>query len=616
MAWDTRAEEQGGQRWFHVYGDQGISHSDSLHWTGREQNWNYMCAECHSTKLEKNYDPDSDTFDTTWSEINVACEACHGPGSQHAQDPVVPLVVDLDDTGASLWQMNPETGIAERSEALNGLQVQPEACGRCHSRRGLITTQYEYGLPLADTHLPSLLEDGLYFADGQIRDEVYVYGSFLQSRMYQAGVTCSDCHDSHSGSLKTKGQVSDVCAACHLASKYASGEHHHHADADVACVDCHMPARTYMGVDPRRDHSFRVPSPALTIKTGSPNACTNCHSGRSDEWAAQAVEAWYGGSGDEQIHFAEAIHAGRSGDPSANSKLIGVIDDESEAGIVRATALSLLAPPFSDAVAAVIRDQIPASDPLIRIAALRALEGISPEYRGQWAAPLLGDPVRAVRIQAANTLSLARASLRQADQERFRAAEQEYIDAQLAIAERPEADINLGNLYAERGDVLEAEQSYLLALRKEPQAVAARVNLADLYRQLRRDGDAERALREGLVLDGGSAALHHALGLTLVRSGQAEDALEALGRAAGLNAANARYVYVYAVALNSLDESDRAIGVLENARAQFPGNYDIAWALATMYRDVGRTDEARAVAERLLEQIPNDRNARALLDAL
>ncbi len=616
LAWDSRPSEYGGQRWFHIYDDEIIGHTDPLHWSGREQNWNYMCAECHSTDLQKNYAQDSDSFNTRWAEINVACEACHGPGSRHVDDTETGFEVDLNDSRDASWIMNTATGIAERSSTPTSRASQPEACGRCHARRGVITADYEYGKPLTDTHRPALLEERLYYADGQIQDEVYVYGSFLQSKMYRAGVTCSDCHDPHTAGLKTSGKVSEVCSTCHLPSKFAAAEHHHHPADEVECVDCHMPSRTYMVVDPRRDHSFRVPRPALTIKTGSPNACSTCHGDKDAGWAANALETWYGETSGGPAHFAEAIHAGREGEAGANAALVDVAGDDQNAGIVRATALTLLAAPFDDDAAAAIKRELSSDDPLIRIGALRALEGIEPEYRAQWAAPLLSDPIRAVRIQAVEALSPARATLRQSDRNRFRVAELEYIEAQEAIAERPEAHINLGNLYVEDGQSAKAEESYLMALRMEPRAVAARANLADLYRQTQRDADAEQLLRNGLKLDDGNAALHHVLGLVLVRADKPDDALGELALAAELDSENARYVYVYAVALNSLGESKRAIDVLLGARNAFPSDYDIAWALVTMYRDLGQADEARTAAEKLLLLFPDDQNSRRLLDTL
>jgi tetratricopeptide (TPR) repeat protein len=302
--------------------------------------------------------------------------------------------------------------------------------------------------------------------------------------------------------------------------------------------------------------------------------------------------------------------------PGANAALIELVDDDNNSGIVKATALTLFAAPFSEDVANVIRRELESENALIRIAALRAVEQFEPEFRPDMAASLLDDPVRAVRLQSVTTLSPAQASMRQVYRERFDAAKLEFIDAQLVNAERPESHINLGNLYAAGGETEKAEQSYLLALGMEPHAVPARINLADLYRQLQRDVDAEQLLRDGIALDEDSAVLHHSLGMVLVRSEQPATALTELARAVELDSGNRRYTYVYAIALNSYGDRIEAIAVLETARKLFPGDFDIAWALATMYRDAGRTADAKAEANRLLGLYPGHQRVRMLLDSL
>jgi hypothetical protein len=420
FAWDSRAAADGGQRWFHVYGDDYIAPGDELHWTGRQHNWNYMCAECHSTDLQVNYDSAGDSFATTFSEINVGCEACHGPASVHVAEATAGelssrkgLRVDLDDHGRAVWQMNVQTGIAERSELAMRQSKQPEACGRCHSRRGVITSDYEYGVPLADTHRPSLLNSPLYFDDGQILEEVYVYGSFVQSRMYQAGVTCSDCHNPHSLQLHTGPEPSDVCAQCHLPSKFAVTEHHQHAQDEVACVDCHMPERNYMQVDPRRDHSFRIPRPHLSVSTNSPNACSNCHEDRDAAWLAAAATDWWGPA---DSHFATAFAAARDG--AGNAALLSVINDADLPGINRATAMAAISSPPSEADAIAIRDNINNPDPLVRMAAVGAALILPPETRLQMISWLLPVDLRRrsrsatssrhseIRIRRCNTIAL------------------------------------------------------------------------------------------------------------------------------------------------------------------------------------------------------------------
>ena len=299
IAWDSRPKDQGGQRWFQLYPGQQLKPGDPLHWTGRDQTWNYQCADCHSTDLQKNFNLAADTYATTWTDLDVACEACHGPGSRHvawtkaqAAGGSYPPGTDaarmgltnwLKPTDTGHWEMNPETGIARRTEKLASTEL--ETCAACHSRRKVIAKSPRPGEPFLDGYLPALLEPGLYHADGQIDGEVYEYGSFLQSRMHAAGVTCSNCHDPHSAKLRAEGN--GLCAQCHLPARFDAREHHHHepGSAGAQCVNCHMPTKTYMVVDARRDHSIRVPRPDLSISLGTPNACSQCHGDRPARWA-------------------------------------------------------------------------------------------------------------------------------------------------------------------------------------------------------------------------------------------------------------------------------------------------------------------------------------------
>jgi len=233
IAWDSRPKAAGGQRWFHLYPRQAIKAGDPLHWTGIGQNWNFMCSECHSTNLRKGYDAQRGEFRTTWSEINVACEACHGPGSQHvawakagAGGADKGLGIALDERWGVTWTQDAASGKPRRSAPRTSVR-EIETCARCHARAGRLADDYVHGKPLLDTHRPALLEGELYWIDGQMRDEVYNWGSFLQSRMHAAGVTCSDCHDPHSLKLRAPGNA--VCAQCHVPAQYDVAAHTHHA---------------------------------------------------------------------------------------------------------------------------------------------------------------------------------------------------------------------------------------------------------------------------------------------------------------------------------------------------------------------------------------------------
>lgn len=616
FAWDTRPETDGGQRWFHVYGDEPIVPGDELHWTGRQQNWNYMCAECHSTNLNVNYDQGTDTFATSWSEMNVGCEACHGPASVHVAEAQSDdfssrkgLRLELDDHGRAVWQMNAQTGIAERSELAMQQSRQAEACGRCHSRRGVVSTDYEYGVPLAETHRPALLNSPLYFDDGQIREEVYVYGSFIQSRMYQAGVSCSDCHNPHSLKLVTGAEPSDVCSQCHLPTRFASTEHHQHAPNQVACVDCHMPARDYMQVDPRRDHSFRVPRPDLSVSSNAPNVCTTCHADREAEWAAIAAHDWWG---DVEPHFATTFAAARSG--AGNAGLNNVIADRELPGIVRATALATMSGPPGEADATSIEGGTSDPDPLVRMAAIATAQILPPETQLQLLSPLLRDRIRSVRIEAARVLAPLYEYL--SSNSGFTAAADEFRDAQLAVASRPEAHVALGDFESSMGNPDTAIEHYAFALAMDPAYAYSRLNYADGLRRFGDESGAEKLLRDGLVLDSDNAELRHSLGLLLVRTERSDEGLAELRQASALAPGNARFAYVAGIALHSLGHTDDALRVLRNAHETFTGDFDIAWALATMLRDNGDTAGARKVAGELARQRPGDANVKALLGSL
>lgn len=621
--WDSRPVSEGGQRWFHMYPDEYIAPDDILHWTGMQQNWNYMCAECHSTNLKMGFDAGTNTFNTTWSEINVGCEGCHGPSSTHIElvneDPsnsAKGFEVSLDDHGSTSWIMNPETGIAKRSEARMQPQQQPEACGRCHSRRGVMTPEYEYGEPLAHTHMPAVLEENLYFPDGQILDEVYVYGSFIQSKMYQAGVTCSDCHNPHSAELVGGDNPNEVCAQCHMRTKFAAVEHAAHVPEQAGCVDCHMTSQTYMVVDDRRDHSFRIPRPDLTESVGAPNACNACHADHDATWAAAAISEWQGPDAPPpKSHFATALFASRQG--FANAELLELIANSENPGIARATAVSALAQPFGNVEYQVLQSELGNPDPLIRIAALRQVRSLPSEVRMRLqGAKLLGDPVRSVRIEAAATYAGMSDLLPIEEARAWSKAEAEFRTAYESIANRPEALTALATFEFDEQNIDKAVELYEQALRVEPRAVMARANLADMMRRLGEERRAEEILRQGLALDPGSAALHHALGLSLVRSGESESALVELRTAAEIAPDNARHAYVLGIALNSLGKPAEAIQVLRQAQDRFDRNFDIAMALATMLRDKGDQAAALDIAYTLARRHPADQNVLGLLRSL
>jgi Tfp pilus assembly protein PilF len=629
VAWDSRSKQQEGQRWFDLYPDQKITPADPLHWTGRNQTWNYMCADCHSTNLRKNYDLAKDSYATTWSDLDVSCESCHGPGSNHvawaearkkgtykSSDGANGLVVDLKPGKGSWAVSNPDVGTMHwKGDARSHNEI--NTCAPCHARRHPITADYQPGQPFLDAYVPSLLEEGVYYPDGQILEEDYEWGSFVQSKMYHEGVTCSDCHDPHTAKLPPI-SLNAVCGKCHAAAKFDSPQHHHHqaGSAGALCVNCHMPTKTYMVVDVRRDHSFRVPRPDFSVAYGTPNACNQCHKDKSNGWAVDAVVKWYGPNRRQEAHFVEAINAGRRGLPNAERALTALIQDSAKPAIARATALSLLPAYLTPASMPAVQGALADSDAQVRSQAVRSLEPLSPQERAHLAAPLLTDPSLAVRIEAARLLAGTPSGLSDAQKTALDRDIAELIAAEMVSAERPESHMNLALVYAQMGRNGAAESELKTALRLDPKFVPAMVNLADLYREQQRDNEGQQWLEKAMAAEPNAAEPVYALGLLKIRQKQYSEALPLLAKAAALQPSNARYSYVYAVALQSSGQVNQAIGILQRAHEGRPADRQILNALIAFERDNGNIPAATVYAQQLVELIPDDPGARATLQEL
>lgn len=616
IAWDAPRK-----RWFDLLPDEKTPPGDVLHWTGRYQTANTMCLVCHVTRFEKRYDPATDTFASRWAEVNVSCQACHGPGDRHVR-----YETSLRGAGTPMETSPKEPhGLTVDIRGADARR-RTELCAPCHSRRSELVASPAPGEPMLDAFLPSLLVRGLYHADGQQLQEVYVDASFRQSRMFERGVTCTNCHNAHTGKLKLAGNA--VCLQCHkpdpnpsfpsAAGNFDSPAHHFHKQEGrgASCVGCHMPRTAYMGIQERPDHSIRVPRPDVSAKIGTPDACTMCHAGKKAQWAADAVSKWYGPARKQGAHYGEAFAAARSGHRSGNEAVAELIDNPLVPGVVRATALVELAQdPVTGAEKRILATRD--GDPERRAAAAESLSGLSPEKRIQALVPLLTDPIRAVRLAAARSLSsVPEGQLDAGARTAFDAALAEYVEAQKVALDMPGAHFNLAAVYEDTGKRELAEQYYLSALRIDPDFTPARANLARFYNAASRNDDAMRVLAEGLKRLPQLGELQYSLGLLLAEEKRMKEATEALARAAKLLPDRASVQYNYGLALDQMGQSGPAEAALLRAQRLDQDDPSIPYALAVFYARKGKKARAIEWAERLRVLRPGDPQVAGLIASL
>jgi tetratricopeptide (TPR) repeat protein len=618
IAWDVKEK-----KWYHLYPEMPIDPNDWLYWTNAGQNWNGMCAECHSTNLKKNYDIPSDTYQTTWSEINVSCEACHGPGSRHVQWAELPDMA------------RPQTANYELVVKAKGMGVrqQVELCAPCHSRRAILG-DYTHAEPdLLDSMLPSLLTPDLYFTDGQILEEVYVYGSFTQSKMYRQNVRCSDCHDVHS--IKKVKEGNALCLQCHRAGIYDTKAHHFHkhegekgdpiksADGKVLfdvgtgaeCVQCHMPGRDYMVIDYRPDHSLRIPRPDLSIELGTPNACNRCHRDKTNQWSDEYITRWYGPG--RRAHYGSIIDDGRKQFPKAQKDLIKLAADLLYPVIVRATALSLLSTYPGEETGRAYELALMDEEALIRRTAVDYVRVPDPKRQTALLASMLYDPVKAVRIEAARRLTeISDPPLDSKQRKVFQAALDDYQKAMGYSADFAFGRYNLANLFVALKQPQKAIENFRAAIKIDNFFYPAKVNLAMLYNQMGRNKEAEELLRAVVTAQPALYEVQYSLGLLLAEEKQYEQAARYLAAAAKGLPNRSRIHYNLGKLLDYLRQDQAAEAALLRAFEIEPQNPDYLQAIVAYYLKQKKYREAQQIAEQILARDPSSPLGRELLDLI
>lgn len=464
------------KEWYHLYPDQILQQNDGLHWSGPYKNWNARCAECHATGFEKNYSASTRSYNSEMAEIGVGCEACHGPGSVHLEWALKREPIQIPALDAYGFTMPTDAG----GEAWI------QQCAGCHSRREAFGQGNPVpGTPYFDNYRLALLLPDLYYPDGQIKAEVYVYGSFLQSKMYAKGVSCANCHDPHSAQLIAEDNA--VCTQCHSLSgnpdfpslplkDFDSPGHHFHAvgSEGALCKNCHMTEQTYMGIDKRADHSFRIPRPDLAAVTGAPDACTSCHDDRTPQWAAAVIADWYPSPENRGPHYGTAFaHAAR--DPAgAVPSFLKIAQDQNAADIVRATALYLMSASVDEETIGMATPLLQDDSSLVRTAAIRLQREAPQEQRIQNLAGLLSDPLRLVRMTvAAEFLRQPVSNLPGAMNDLIGRA---IVEWQQSLGNRldfPETHLVLGGTALAVGNAPAAAAAFRKATEQDPQQIEA-----------------------------------------------------------------------------------------------------------------------------------------------
>lgn len=601
VAWDTRQN-----KWFHLYPGQGVDFKHPLHWSQPQQNANFMCVECHTTGFKRNFSAADNRFASQWHSLGVGCQACHGPASEHLE--WATKKTPLDHAGF-------------QQSLLGGDNLKEvETCARCHARRAPLDDGFVATHRLLDDFLPSRLTRELYALDGKIKDEVFEYGSFTQSKMFAKGVRCSNCHEPHSTRLRAEGN--GVCLQCHnpagktgvagvdgsglKARDYQSPEHHKHVPGQPGsqCVDCHMPGKFYMVNDWRHDHGFSIPAPAQALKLGTPDACLGCHQATPGQKVAEQFRLWYGEHDSPTQAYARSLDALRSGKPGAAAALFEQLQRSDLPAIRRATLLAELPNyPSQDALDLAARD-LRSDAPQVRVAAVEALAALLPaEQRVPALAPLLKDPIRAVRTTTAYALLPARTAGLGRD---FDKALEEYEQVQSSQLERAEANVNLAMLYRATGQADRVEPYLRAALVRDEGFDPARVALVQWLDGRGQQAEARQLLDDGLARHPDSALLHHARGLALVRAGQRSEALKALRRAVELAPENAGFGYVLAVALADQGQRGAAMAQLAKSLEQQPYNREVRLALMHYLQQAGDVAKANDLIEALRAINPQD----------
>lgn len=579
-------------KWYDLYPDFKVVHKEWLHWSRGGLNWNTMCADCHSTNVKKNYNEKDHSYDTNYAIINVSCEACHGPGKDHVENA---LRTGNDYKTDGTMQM----------VGLNSKEL-VDACARCHARRENITLHHTPQGTFLDHYFPQLITQDIYHADGQILDEDYVYGSFIQSKMYHNGVSCKDCHDPHT--TKRKFDDNRLCMQCHDGATYNVKSHHKHTmgTEQAMCINCHMPGKYYMGNDFRRDHSFRVPRPDLSLAYGTPNACAGCHKDKDDQWAYDNFVKLYGEP--KKNHFSDKLAPGITGAVGGRDSLMMLAHDTIFPNMARASAVSALRNYANQINVSEVLKFLKDDSPLVKAATtdlIADLELGTDHYKV--VLPLLKDAKRAVRVKAFFALSaVPYAKIPEEYREFYNKVKIEFANNLKATAEFTGGRMKRAQYYLSKGKTQNAIASLEKALTLDPINNIVRSTLANLYYQVKDYKKSEEAYKTILEQEPGYGLTNYNYGLLLNELGRPKEAMEQLEKGLEYMPENDRIAYNLALLYFQNTQVNKATSLLDIQLKRNPNNTDLIYLMAYIYNESQQKEMAKKYAKQLLEIEPNN----------
>lgn len=529
-------------RWVDVFAGQDRLPGEWGHWAGQGMNWNSNCAYCHTTEFEKGFDLETNAYHSKWTQQGLACAECHTGLEEHV-----------------IAARNP--GYVSTIPELDREQVE-QNCVACHSRRDQLTADaFEPGDAYHDHFSVSLPDQpGLYYADGQILDEVFVHASFEMSRMNHAGVTCMDCHNPHSLERILPVENNMLCMRCHQTGVMEAPiiepvKHSFHPEGSTGnqCVECHMSETVYMQTDWRADHGFHSPDPLMTKELGIPNACNKCHGDQTVDWAVEHSERWYGEALAEsrQRARARAITKAYNYDPAGLPELLALAEDE-EIPAWQATYAGLLPNYLPNAEAeAHLRSLLDHEDSMVRA---RATGGLALTEDGEATMiEKLSDPSRSVRIAATRGLASRNTPVPEG------VAAKDWSDYIHFNSDRPQSLLMLANY----------------AVREQKPA------------------DVLKLVERAISLDSLNPEMYHQTAILLSSAGLQKEARSQLYKGWELAPEEPRFPYSLGLLAAETGDLETSIGYLEETVAMEPRFYRAWYNLSLAYQRVNRMEDAQ-----------------------